>query len=214
MNLTWNLCVMFSAAILVMLVGRVFKDGESQPLVVTPTAVSTVPDVRTAKLETMIAKSDSIVVAKVSETISLQTGARIAKARVEQILKGPKLEAVFYQIDLNMLEDVSAAQIGEEVVLFLYRPRLRSPSDYPPEIKNVTGQSPLFLIYHLGRGRFVTVTAGSKRYLSFRRGSRVILPDEIPVTWGFESSDPDLGKVALEDFTKYVEKQTARTGGH
>lgn len=99
--------------------------------------------VRPPRIDELVETSERIVLAKV-EGVSYG----LARATVQEVWKGPKVEAVEYWITPNSVHDISKAVPGETVLLFL---RMKQRG---------------WEIAWLGRGRMTLGTQDSKVYVS------------------------------------------------
>jgi hypothetical protein len=133
--------------------------------VVATQAFAKVPSI---SFEQLVQGSDIIVVAKVESVSSPLLGKRYAKARVTEIWKGVKTEAVEFLASPTWTCDISEAKKGEAVLLFLTK----------------GGKSRSYAIAHSGRGRLPLRTVNGKSYATI--WPDVILPKDVPTIDGPE----------------------------
>lgn len=147
--------------------------------------------VASISFEELVQSSDVILVATVESVSCPMIGNRYAKAKVSEVWKGAPAERVEFLASPTWTCDISKAEKGETVLLFLR--------------KGDTSES--YAIMHSGRGRMPLRTVDGKSYVTFSPDIR--LPKDTPTIDGTEPQGDvirlvelgglrDLAKKALE----------------
>ena len=124
------------------------------------------PKVAAARLETLVAESGHIVVAKVYAVEETGQGQRRALAEVLDVWKGPDRREVIFNASPTWTCDISGAEVGEQVVLFL----------------GVGRPGELVFIANSGRGRMPVREVKGKLYADL--WADVVLPEGTPTIDG------------------------------
>ena len=144
-----------------------------------------------ASLDDLIADSDEIVIAKVTELLPGSASDRdlvYASATVEKTLKGSIKDSFLFRASPAAICDSSGAVKDETALFFLGR--------------NGDGT---FYIMGAGRGRLPLSEVDGKLFVTFSN-MEVPIPDSLPTVTGTESKDSFIISVALEDLETMISK--------
>jgi hypothetical protein len=138
----------------------------------------------------LVTNCDLIVVATVESISSPLIGKKYAKARVTEIWKGAKTDAVEFLASPTWTCDISEARKGETVLLFLTK----------------GGKSRSYAIAHSGRGRLPLRSMSGKGYATF--WPDVILPNGTPTIDGPDPKSDFIRSVEVTILRDLVKKST------
>jgi hypothetical protein len=135
-------------------------------------------------------RSDLIVIATV-ESVSEPTGEKVyATAKVMEVWKGPHVGKVEFLASGTWTCDISEAELGEAVLLFL-----------------TTGpESRSLMIAHSGRGRMPLRTLDGKRYATF--WEEILLPETTATIPGPDRASCFIRSLEVEVFRSLVKQAT------
>lgn len=189
------------------------------------------PKVGSVTFEDLVRQADRIVVGRVEEVLSVRRGTEdrqegrdgdggwleewasvpIARLAVERTLLGTPTEAVCYLACGTWTCDISGAEVGERVLLFLDDTRWMAGERAPfhAALAETTDRAPVFQIADAGRGSMPLRDVEGRSYATLWTGD-VILPEDVPTIDGPEPESKFIRSAPLDVLTDRVERIVAR----
>jgi hypothetical protein len=150
-------------------------------LLLSLVATQAIAEVAVISFDQLVRGSDLIVVAKVESITKPLIGKRYAQAKITEVWKGAQTEKVEFLASRTWACDMSEANEGETVLLFLAK----------------SNESRSYAIAHAGRGRMPLHTLKGKTYATVWPG--VTLPRDTPTVDGLE---PKLNSIPSVELAK------------
>jgi hypothetical protein len=148
--------------------------------------------ISSTSIEELIARSNEIVVAKVTEMLPTSTSQGdlvYATATIQRTLKGSLADSFLFRASAGWVCDTSGAVKDETALFFLYR-----------------GDDGTFGIMHAGRGRMPIRVVDGKTYVTLWEGD-IHLPEGAPTIAGPDAKHDRIKSVELTYLEGLIKKQ-------
>lgn len=179
--------------------------------------------VREVSLEELVNASEMILVGTVVEVRDVE-GVRVARVRVEQTVKGPTYEEIWYLAQSTWLCDITGGELNERAILLLNRyefdpepnrigdnnsvviGEFPEPMSFRASVEQVTGGEPFWAVSWSGRGQ-MTIRRSWGREHALVWTAEVRLPKALR---GRGSDGKTETKVRFADLLREIEGYVAK----
>jgi hypothetical protein len=167
--------------------------------------------VGSVEFSTLVREADVIVLGNVVDVTTLK-GVKVARVKVLETYKGPKVDELFFLAQPTWVCDISEAVKGETALLLLHSytdPRsgmekmFLAPLPSRKELEGAAAGKPMFLIIDSGRGRMPLRTIKGQQYATLWVGD-VRLPASVQTVRDPNQNYSFIPSVRLTDLVRLV----------